>query len=58
MALSVRVFLASKQRTLLEEHPPYSPNLAPNDGFLFLKIKGNIERKMTLMTSGVIQWQL
>jgi hypothetical protein len=34
MALSMRKFLASKQITVLE-HPPYSPDLAPNDLFLF-----------------------
>jgi histone-lysine N-methyltransferase SETMAR len=34
----VREFLASKQITVLE-HPPYSPDLAPNDLFLFPKIK-------------------
>ncbi|KAF6327507.1 hypothetical protein mRhiFer1_008231 [Rhinolophus ferrumequinum] len=38
MALLVREFLASKQITVLE-HPPYSPDLAPNDFFLYLKIK-------------------
>jgi transposase len=38
MALSVRGFLASKKLTMLE-HPPYSPDLAPNDFFLFPKIK-------------------
>jgi histone-lysine N-methyltransferase SETMAR len=37
-ALSVREFLASKQTTVLE-HPPYSSDLAPNDFFLFSKIK-------------------
>jgi transposase len=37
-ALSVKEFLASKQITVLE-HPPYSPDLAPNDFFLFLKIR-------------------
>jgi hypothetical protein len=37
-ALSVREFLASKQITVLE-HPPYSSDLAPNDFFLFPKIK-------------------
>jgi hypothetical protein len=37
-ALSVRVFLASKQITVLE-HPPYSLDLAPSDFFLFQKIK-------------------
>jgi hypothetical protein len=34
----VREFLASKQITVLE-HPPCSPDLAPNDCFLFPKIK-------------------
>ena len=38
MALSVREFLATKQITVLE-HPAYSPELAPNDFFLFPKIK-------------------
>jgi transposase len=38
MALSVREFLASKQIAVLE-YPPYSPDLAPSDFFLFLKIK-------------------
>jgi len=37
-ALSVREFLATKQITVLE-HPAYSPELAPNDFFLFPKIK-------------------
>jgi len=31
-------FLATKQITVLE-HPAYSPDLAPNDLFLFTKIK-------------------
>jgi hypothetical protein len=39
----VREFLVSKQITVL--HPPYSPDLAPSDFFLFPKIKENIERK-------------
>jgi len=34
----VREFLATKQITVLE-HPAYSPVLAPNDFFLFPKIK-------------------
>jgi transposase len=34
----VKEFLASKQITVLE-HPPYSPDLAPNDFFPFAKIK-------------------
>ena len=37
-ALSVREFLATKQTTVLE-HPAYSPDLAPNDFFLFTNIK-------------------
>ena len=37
-ALSVREFLATKQIAVLE-HPAYSPDLAPSDFFLFLKIK-------------------
>ena len=36
-ALSVREFLATKQITVLEP-PAYSPDLASNDFFLFLKI--------------------
>ena len=31
-------FLATKQITVLE-HPAYSPDLAPNDFFLLLKVK-------------------
>jgi hypothetical protein len=34
----VSEFLAGKQITVLE-HPPYSPNPAPTDLFLFPKIK-------------------
>jgi transposase len=37
-ALSVGEFLASKQITMLE-HPQYSPDLVPNDYFLFPKIE-------------------
>ena len=37
-ALSVREFLATKQITA-SELPAYSPDLAPNDFFLFQKIK-------------------
>jgi hypothetical protein len=36
--LSVRVFSASKQITVLE-HPPYSPDLDPSDIFLFPEIQ-------------------
>jgi hypothetical protein len=35
---SVREILVSKQVTVLD-HPPYSPDLAPKDLFLFPKIK-------------------
>jgi hypothetical protein len=38
MALSMGEFSASKQITVLE-HPPYSPDLAPNNFFLFPTIK-------------------
>jgi hypothetical protein len=38
MALSVRVFLASKQITVLEHHP-CSLDHAPNEFFLFPKVK-------------------
>ena len=38
MALPVGEILATKQITVLE-HPAYSPDLAPNDFFLFPKIK-------------------
>jgi hypothetical protein len=37
LTLSLREFLASIQITVLE-HPPYSPDLAPTDSFLFSKI--------------------
>jgi transposase len=37
-ALSVREILATKRITVLE-HPPYSPDLAPSDFFLFPKVK-------------------
>jgi transposase len=37
-ALSVKQFLANKNITVLE-HPPYSPDLAPCDFYLFPKIE-------------------
>jgi hypothetical protein len=40
----VRERLASKQITVLE-HPPYSPDLAPNDFFSVPEDKGNVEMK-------------
>jgi transposase len=36
--MSLNQFLANKNITVLE-HPPYSPDLAPCDFYLFLKIK-------------------
>ena len=41
-ALSIRQFLAEKNIAVLEE-PPYSPDLAPCDCFLFPKLKGIIK---------------
>jgi len=38
----VREVLATKQITVLE-HPAYSPDLAPSDFFLFLKIKETLK---------------
>ena len=38
-SLSVKQFLVSKEITTLD-HPPYSPDLAPCDFFLFPKLKG------------------
>jgi hypothetical protein len=54
-ALSLREFLACKQITVLE-HPPYWTDLAPNDFFLFPKLRKYWKEGilMTLMTSGVI----
>jgi len=40
----MREFLATKQITALE-HPAYSPDLAPNDFFLFTKIKDTLKGK-------------
>ena len=44
MALSVRESLATKQITV-SEHQAYSPDLAPSDFFLFLKIKEILKGK-------------
>jgi histone-lysine N-methyltransferase SETMAR len=41
-ALSVKQFLAEKSITVLE-HPPYSPDLAPCDFFLFPKVKSELK---------------
>jgi transposase len=42
-ALSVKQFVAEKQIAVLE-HPPYSPDLAPCDFFLFRKVKSVLKR--------------
>jgi hypothetical protein len=52
----MREVLATEQITMLE-HPAYSPDLAPSDFFLFLKIKEILEEGI-LMTSGVIEHHL
>jgi hypothetical protein len=41
----VREFLAIKQITVLE-HPPYSPDLAPNGFFLLPKIKDILKGRL------------
>nr|CAH7723476.1 unnamed protein product [Callosobruchus chinensis] len=41
-ALSVKQFLAKKSIPVLE-HPPYSPDLAPCDFYLFPKIKSSLK---------------
>jgi hypothetical protein len=42
-ALSIKQFLAQKSITEIK-YPPYSPNLALNDCWLFLRIKSTLER--------------
>ena len=51
-ALTIRQFLASRQVSTLD-HPPYSPDLAPSDFFLFPKLKGVLKGTVstTSMTS-------
>jgi histone-lysine N-methyltransferase SETMAR len=44
--------LASKQITVLE-HPPYSPDLAPNDFLLFLKIKKMLKGRHIVDTDDI-----
>jgi hypothetical protein len=43
-ALSVREFLA-KHSIPMVPHPPYSPDLAPCDFFLFLRVKSTLKGK-------------
>jgi hypothetical protein len=59
-ALPVREFLATKLITVLEHPAAYSPDLAPNDFFLFPRIKEILKEGIlvTLMTSGIIQREL
>ena len=42
MALSVQQFLAKNNMTVIP-HPPYSPDLAPCDFFLFPRMKGQMK---------------
>jgi transposase len=44
-ALNVREFLA-KHSILVVPHPPYSPDLAPSDFFLFPRLKSTLKRKL------------
>ena len=44
MALSVQQFLAKNNMTVIP-HPPYSPDLAPCDFFLFPPMKGQMKGK-------------
>jgi hypothetical protein len=55
--LSVREFLATEQITLLK-HPAYSPDLALNEFFLFLKKRKYGKEGILMTTSGVIQREL
>jgi transposase len=41
-SLLIREFLA-KQETIVEPQPPYSPDLAPADFFLFRKLKSTLK---------------
>jgi hypothetical protein len=51
-ALSVKQFLANKNITVLEQ-PPYSPNLAPCDFYLFGKIKSVLKGNCFLLVENV-----
>ena len=51
-ALSVKQFLAEKRITVLE-HPPYSPDLAPCDFFLFPKVKSELKGTRFESVNGV-----
>ena len=51
-ALSIRKFLVEKNITVLEQ-PPYSPDLAPCDFFLFPKVKSIIKGTHFLSTDAI-----
>jgi histone-lysine N-methyltransferase SETMAR len=51
-ALSVKQFLANKNITVLE-HPPYSPDLAPCNFYLFPKIKSMLKETHFLSVENV-----
>jgi transposase len=48
----VEEFSASKQITVLK-HPPYSPDLAPSDFFLFPKVKKILKRRHFVDTDDI-----
>jgi hypothetical protein len=63
-ALNVKQFLASKLLMCVIQHPTYSPDLAPAEFFLFLKVKlalkgerfsdiSNIQCRVTEQLKGV-----
>jgi transposase len=51
-ALSVKQFLANKNITVME-HPPYSPDLAPCDFYLFPNIKSVLKGTQFLSVEDV-----
>jgi transposase len=53
-ALSVEQFLAQKLITEMQ-HPPYSPDLARNDFWLFPKIKSSLKGRIFQDTEDIIQ---
>jgi len=44
-ATIVKQFLA-KRKVILLDHPPYSPDLAPADYFLFRKVKSHLKGRL------------
>jgi transposase len=51
-ATIVKQFLAKRNATVLD-HPPYSPNLAPADYFLFQKVKSHLKGRLFDSISGI-----